>query len=43
MKKSANTSKCNSIHSLSVDSKVEVQQAAIITFDLSGSDPANEQ
>lgn len=46
MKNEPNTSKCNSIHSLSDESKVEGQQAATISFDLSGSGPvinANEQ
>ena len=39
MKNEPNTSKCNSIHSLSDESKVEGQQAANISFDLSGSGP----
>lgn len=43
MKNGANTSKCKFIHSVDGDSKIEVRQTATITFDLSGSDLANEQ
>ena len=47
MKNEPKTSKCNYLHSLSDDGKVEGQQAATISFDLSGSGPcsdhANEQ